>query len=118
MFHLIAAVACVAAGTLFVTVFGITGITAERDYVSSHRGAGCVKGVVEVDGGQCGAIPWRFGCGKILLKHLSVEVSEGDIENVGSHAFKSIEHFRVLGMGRPRYCLNRFSRLAVSRCWR
>jgi hypothetical protein len=28
MFHLIAAVACVAAGTLFVTVFGITGITA------------------------------------------------------------------------------------------
>jgi hypothetical protein len=43
MFHLIAAVACVAAGTLFVTVFGITGITAERDYVSSHRGAGCVK---------------------------------------------------------------------------
>jgi hypothetical protein len=24
----------------------------------------------------------------------------------------------VLGMGRPRYCLNRFSRLAVSRCWR
>ncbi len=64
MFHPIAAVACVAAGTLFVTVFGITGITAERDYVSSHRGAGCVKGVVEVDGGQCGAIPWRFGCGK------------------------------------------------------
>jgi hypothetical protein len=28
MFHLIAHVACVAAGTLFVTVFGITGITA------------------------------------------------------------------------------------------
>ena len=28
MFHVIAAVACVAAGSLFVTVFGITGITA------------------------------------------------------------------------------------------
>jgi hypothetical protein len=33
MFHLIAAVACVAAGTLFVTVFGITGITPGQDQV-------------------------------------------------------------------------------------
>jgi hypothetical protein len=44
MLQLIAAVACVAAGTLFITVFGITGITADnvKDFSSRRRiGVSC-----------------------------------------------------------------------------